>query len=132
MEYREREGERDLIGLERRSGSAALPTILSANTRGKLYLFVTIMLAWLQLLLWASSFLFVVSALSLGLLLWVLHVWRSQTWKYLRDVPGPNESIPLRWIVQQHSRASRERELVPYNVGKGAAPSKMSPSARFS
>ncbi|XP_077506394.1 uncharacterized protein LOC144115765 [Amblyomma americanum] len=45
-----------------------------------------------------------------------VHAARRATWKWLRCFPGPNEDIPLRWVVQQHRHASSVKNKTPYNV----------------
>ncbi|CAN7996058.1 unnamed protein product [Ixodes hexagonus] len=73
------------------------------------------MAAWLAFLLC-----FVVLCISVcvlvGVVLGALHVARLPTWKHLKNMPGPNEDIPLLWVVLQHLRALRRKPLVPYNV----------------
>ncbi|KAK8767905.1 hypothetical protein V5799_005313 [Amblyomma americanum] len=44
-----------------------------------------------------------------------VHAARRATWKWLRCFPGPNEDIPLRWVVQQHRHASSVKNKTPYN-----------------
>lgn len=60
------------------------------------------------------------SSLALAFLavavLGAVHAARRATWKWLRCFPGPNEDVPLRWVVQQHRRASSVKHRTPYNV----------------
>lgn len=67
-------------------------------------------------------FLFLAFACILGIglvflaALGAFYAARRSSWKHLKDLPGPNESVPLRWIVRQHRRIARITDLVPYQA----------------
>uniref|UniRef100_A0A131XYE7 Putative p450 n=1 Tax=Ixodes ricinus TaxID=34613 RepID=A0A131XYE7_IXORI len=71
---------------------------------------------WLQLLFVVVGLCLSGGAVLVVGLLGALHVARLATWKHLKKVPGPNEDIPLRWVVLEHLRAEQRKPMVPYNA----------------
>ncbi|XP_065301003.1 cytochrome P450 4C1-like isoform X1 [Dermacentor albipictus] len=69
-----------------------------------------------QVILWFIFVAFVALASVVVAVLGAVHVARRATWKKLCNVPGPNEDIPLRWVVQQHAHATSVKHRTPYNV----------------
>ncbi|KAH6933406.1 hypothetical protein HPB50_014541 [Hyalomma asiaticum] len=70
----------------------------------------------MQLLLWLLFVAFLLLASLVVAVLGAVHVARRATWKRLARFPGPNEDVPLRWVVQQHVHATSVKHRTPYNV----------------
>ncbi|CAN8020297.1 unnamed protein product [Ixodes persulcatus] len=74
------------------------------------------MLPAIQVLLSFGCLFFGGAAFLLVAVLGAFHAARRTTWKHVKALPGPDESIPLLWIVRQHFRIARVKHMVPYNV----------------
>lgn len=69
-----------------------------------------------QLIFWFVGVAVITLASLVVAVLCAVHVARRATWKKLARFPGPNEDIPLRWVLQQHSHAASVKHRTPYNV----------------
>lgn len=74
------------------------------------------MLPAIQVLLFFGCLFLGGAAFLLLSVLGAFHAARRATWKHVKDLPGPDGSIPLLWIVRQHFRIARVTHMIPYNV----------------
>lgn len=44
------------------------------------------------------------------------HVARCKTWKYVKHMPGPDETFPMRTVLQVHLTASAMKDVLPTTV----------------